>query len=197
MIHRSYSLSGDGIRVTQFSDRLEVQSPGRLPGLVRLENIRNGDERFSRNPHIARVLAEMTSYVRELNEGVRRMFQEMTEYGLREPVYHIGNAHVRVTLYKLQDQADAAAAPEFSERFAPLRKLLGAARTGNLLVWLQERERVTTGEAAVILGVTAVTARKYFLLLQTAGIIEERTKSKSDPKAHWQLRSGALGEELS
>ena len=34
--HRSYSLQGDGVRILDFADRLEVHSPGRLPGLVRV-----------------------------------------------------------------------------------------------------------------------------------------------------------------
>ena len=59
----------------RFEDRLEIESPGRLPGLVRVQNIQNA--RYARNPHIARVLADTTGYVRELNEGVRRMFDEM------------------------------------------------------------------------------------------------------------------------
>ena len=65
--HRSYSQQGEGIRVKQFTDRLEVESPGRFPKLVRVENIRRS--RFSRNPHIARVLAELTDYVREMKRG--------------------------------------------------------------------------------------------------------------------------------
>ena len=192
--HRSYSLSGDGIRVTQFSDRLEVHSPGRLPGLVRLENIRNGNERFARNPHIARVLAEMTSYVRELNEGVQRMFKEMTEFGLQEPVYFIGNASVRVTLYKLLDQTRTDYEREISVRTALLRKLLGVERTSLLLVTLQSRRRITTGEIVTLMQVTPVTARKYLLLLQEAGFVQEHAKSKFDPTAYWSVIENPLIE---
>ncbi|MBA3530085.1 MAG: putative DNA binding domain-containing protein [Propionibacteriaceae bacterium] len=45
--HRSYSLQGDHVRVSLFDDRMEVASPGRLPGPVRIDNIRQ--TRFSRN----------------------------------------------------------------------------------------------------------------------------------------------------
>jgi ATP-dependent DNA helicase RecG len=44
--HRSYSIGGDHVRVELFDDRLEVESTGRLPGLVRLDNIRS--TRFAR-----------------------------------------------------------------------------------------------------------------------------------------------------
>ena len=49
--HRDYSISGDYIRVTMFDDRIEFLSPGKLPGIVTVENIQN--TRFSRNPLIA------------------------------------------------------------------------------------------------------------------------------------------------
>lgn len=63
--HRNYAISGDHIRVSIFDDRMEIQSPGKLPNIVTLDNMRN--TRYSRNPGIARVLAEM-GWVRELNE---------------------------------------------------------------------------------------------------------------------------------
>ncbi len=85
--HRSFSLGGDHVRVELFDDRLEVESPGRLPGLVRLENIRS--TRFARNPRIARALSDL-GYGRELGEGVNRMFEEMNRVGLPDPVYHQG-----------------------------------------------------------------------------------------------------------
>jgi ATP-dependent DNA helicase RecG len=50
-IHRSYSLAGDHVRVEIFPDRIEVESPGRAPGLVRLEDPLNTN-RFARNPRI-------------------------------------------------------------------------------------------------------------------------------------------------
>ena len=56
VVHRSYSIGGDHIRVSLFTDRLEVESPGRLPGLVRIETIRS--TRFARNPRVARTVLE-------------------------------------------------------------------------------------------------------------------------------------------
>lgn len=71
---RSYSLQGDGVRIRHFTDRLEIESPGRLPGLVRVQNIRTA--RLSRNPHVARVLTEMTDYVRESNRVWRECLRK-------------------------------------------------------------------------------------------------------------------------
>lgn len=64
--HRNYAYSGDYIRVMMYDDRLEILSPGKLPNIVTLENMRH--TRWSRNPIIARTLVEF-GWVRELNEG--------------------------------------------------------------------------------------------------------------------------------
>jgi ATP-dependent DNA helicase RecG len=37
-IHRSYSISGDHIRIEIFDDRIEVESPGRFPGISDMSN---------------------------------------------------------------------------------------------------------------------------------------------------------------
>lgn len=68
--------------------RMLIQSPGKLPGAVTLDNIRN--HRFSRNPTIARVFSAF-DWVRELNEGVDKIFQEMDEVGLPAPEYENDN----------------------------------------------------------------------------------------------------------
>lgn len=68
--------------------RMLIQSPGKLPGAVTLDNIRN--HRFSRNPTIARFFSAF-DWVRELNEGVDKIFQEMDEAGLPAPEYENDN----------------------------------------------------------------------------------------------------------
>ena len=68
--------------------RMLIQSPGKLPGAVTLDNIRN--HRFSRNPTITRVFSAF-DWVRELNEGVDKIFQEMDEAGLPAPEYENDN----------------------------------------------------------------------------------------------------------
>ncbi len=82
--HREYALSGSFIKVSMFDDRLEIESPGKLPNIVTLENIK--ETRYSRNPRIARVLTEF-GWVRELNEGVKRIFSDMEKFFLDAPAY--------------------------------------------------------------------------------------------------------------
>ena len=49
--HRDYSIRGTDIQIKMFDDRIVVESPGKLPGLVKTDNIRH--THFSRNPKIA------------------------------------------------------------------------------------------------------------------------------------------------
>lgn len=71
--HREYGMAGAYILVAMYDERLEIQSPGKLPNLVTVDNIR--ETRFSRNPQIARVLTEM-GWVRELNKGSNESIQK-------------------------------------------------------------------------------------------------------------------------
>ena len=59
-------------------------SPGKLPNIVTLENMTH--TRFSRNPVIARFLSEF-GWVKELNEGVNRIYSEMQKSFLNTPKY--------------------------------------------------------------------------------------------------------------
>ena len=43
-------------------------------------------KRFSRNPKIARILSEF-GWVKEMNEGVKRIYSEMESFFLNEPKY--------------------------------------------------------------------------------------------------------------
>ncbi|MTW86755.1 hypothetical protein F3157_13945 [Virgibacillus dakarensis] len=48
LTHRAYNIHGDDIKVKMFDDRLEVHSPGKLPSVVNVKNIK--ETRYSRNP---------------------------------------------------------------------------------------------------------------------------------------------------
>lgn len=82
--HRDYAASGQFIKVSMYDDRLEIESPGRFPYIVTADNIFY--TRFSRNKTISRVMTEF-EWVRELNEGVKKIYSDMAEAGLSEPEY--------------------------------------------------------------------------------------------------------------
>jgi ATP-dependent DNA helicase RecG len=92
--HRDYSPRGEEIRVEMFQDRIEVYSPGWLPGPVSLE--RRGD-RFARNPVIARVLSDL-GFGTRLGRGLQRMAALMAEAHLPRPDLHRLRAGFLLTL---------------------------------------------------------------------------------------------------
>jgi ATP-dependent DNA helicase RecG len=93
--HRDYGIAGDQIRAFLFADRLEVTSPGHLPGPVTVENI--AQERFSRNQVIVQVLADM-GFIERLGYGVDRMVHLMRDHKLTPPRFEETAGGFRVTL---------------------------------------------------------------------------------------------------
>ena len=93
--HRSYNIQGNAIYIRHYDNRMEISNSGPLPSDVTVENIQN--KRFSRNPIMGRVLYEM-GYVRELNEGVPRIFSSMSEWTLDEPEYQEREDTIVLTL---------------------------------------------------------------------------------------------------
>lgn len=82
--HRNYAISGEHTKVFIYDDRMEILSPGDLPNVITIDNIR--EKRYARNPIISRTLTEL-GLVKELNEGVSRIYREMSEFFLEDPIY--------------------------------------------------------------------------------------------------------------
>jgi ATP-dependent DNA helicase RecG len=171
VIHRSYSLAGDHIRVEIFDDRIEVSSPGRFPGLVDVSDPLHV-ARFARNPRIARVLADL-HFGQELGEGVRRMFQEMRDAGLLDPSYRQTSGSVIVTL------PTESAHEAFDAQLSADAKVVVSA--------LRNAGRLSTGELSELLDVSAVTGLRRLRAMQAEGLIEWVGKSSRDPRAYWTL----------
>lgn len=104
--HRDYQISGDGIRLFIFSNRLEITSPGGLPGPVTVANIK--DERFSRNPIIVQVLSDM-GFIERLGYGVDRVIDLMRQQNLSAPEFEEKAGGFRVVL---RNQPAAETEPE-------------------------------------------------------------------------------------
>lgn len=82
--HRNYAISGEHTKVFIYDDRMEILSSGDLPNVITIDNIR--EKRYARNPIISRTLTEL-GLVKELNEGVSRIYREMSEFFLEYPIY--------------------------------------------------------------------------------------------------------------
>ena len=94
--HRAYSITGTDIQIKMFDDHIVVESPGKLLGLVRADNIRF--THFSRNPKIAKFLKNY-KFVKEFGEGVNRMCNELEQVGLKDPVYHTNTFMLQAVIY--------------------------------------------------------------------------------------------------
>jgi len=173
-VHRSYSVVGDHIRVEIFDDRIEISSPGRFPGLVDLNHPLD-TMRFARNPRIARVCADL-SLGQELGEGIRRMFDEMRQAGLTDPIYRQTSGSVELQL--LAEPVDRLLDERLPEHARAITRMLRSA------------ERMSTGEVREALGISRPLAQKELNALREAEIVEWIGKSPKDPRAYWQLKAG-------
>ena len=107
LAHRDYGLTGATTDITVWDDRIEVQSPGPLPGHITVENMR--DEHYSRNRRLMSVLKAL-GLVEEYGEGVDRMFREMEARLMTPPDITATSSSVTVTLrnrflVSVEDQA--------------------------------------------------------------------------------------------
>jgi ATP-dependent DNA helicase RecG len=83
--HRDYSDEGRGVEVYAFNDHLEFRNPGAILSSIRIEDISNQKGvHQSRNTNVARVLREL-GYMRELGEGMRRIYELMHKNELAPP----------------------------------------------------------------------------------------------------------------
>lgn len=104
--HRDYRLKGRRIEIRMYSDRLEVISPGGLPGFITVENI--VEEHFSRNPRIVSGLFQW-GYIEELGLGIDRMMEVMQQAGHKPPMFDARPYSFAVTLYNAREKQSAPA----------------------------------------------------------------------------------------
>jgi len=86
VVHRDYRLNRD-IQIRIFDDRVEVESPGRLPGSLTPATIEKTGS-VPRNGLLARHLREFPNPPNvDAGEGVPMMFAQMAQASLYEPLY--------------------------------------------------------------------------------------------------------------
>ena len=84
VIHRDYSIADD-IHIIIFDNRVEVISPGTLPGHVTPENILT--ERFARNGTIVRLINKLPNPPnKDVGEGLNTVLKVMRKIKLKEPI---------------------------------------------------------------------------------------------------------------
>lgn len=160
--HRDYRLQGRRIELRMFADRLEIISPGGLPGYITLDNI--VEEHFSRNPRLVNGLFQW-GYIEELGLGVDRMYEAMAQAGLQPPVFRAQSHAFTVTLYNKREHKGShwsapRAAPGMNERQA------------RVLAFLREHSSITNGKYQELCpDVSAETLRLDLVDLASQGIL--------------------------
>lgn len=185
--HRDYGFRGDHIRIKMFDDRLEIFSPGKLPNIVTLSNMKT--TRFSRNPKIARILGEF-NWVREFNEGVNRIYEEMKNFFLDDPIYSEPNNNaVQLTLknnfmarhLRASSQLQMLCSPDLWSSFSIAEK--------DILRLIYARQQITTKEAANFIEMSLVSTRSILKKLLELNLLEWHGTSPKDRNQYYTLNS--------
>ncbi len=169
VIHRDYNVSDD-ILITVFDNRVEVKSPGRLPGHITTKNILK--ERFARNPTIVRLLNKYPNPPnKDIGEGLNTAVSKMIEAKLRRP-----------TFKQLEDS------------FLVVLRHTPLARPETLVLeYLDNHPEVTNSAAREFCGIRSENAMKdVFIRLARASKIEP-VPGKKGNKSAWRLIPGATG----
>lgn len=83
VLHRDYSIATD-IQIRIFDNRVEVESPGKLPGHVSLDNIL--DTQAARNPKLVRLINKFPDAPnKDVGEGLNTAFEAMNKLRLKAP----------------------------------------------------------------------------------------------------------------
>ncbi len=174
VIHRAYSNFGDHIRLEVFDNRIEVSSPGRFPGITSLDDLTNV-QRFSRNPRIARVMAEL-SYGQEMGEGLRRMVGVMEATGRQRPIVTQTAGGVTLTLFgAIIYGSELRRLPLAARELFQQLSLLGSAGTGDLV-------RLSNRSRPIVL--------RNLRLLESRKLVQRTGNSPTDPRAYWSVSPG-------
>lgn len=84
VLHRDYSIVTD-IQIRIFDNRVEVESPGKLPGYVTVNNILTAQS--ARNPKLVRLINKFPEAPnKDVGEGLNTAFEAMAKLRLKEPV---------------------------------------------------------------------------------------------------------------
>lgn len=184
LFHRSYNLQGNCTYIRHFDDRLEISNSGPLPAQVTVDNIRS--QRFSRNPRIGRVLSEM-GYVRELNEGVNRIYQYMEESMLSDPIYTDNDNTVRLVLENKISNHKRAIPDETMRTIS--NKWQEYTKTERLIFEkLFKDQEATIAELAEFCGVSEKAVRGYLNHFIDNGMIIKDSDKIRDKSAKYRFR---------
>jgi len=185
--HRDYSNSGEHITIKLFDDRLEICSPGKLGGFVTLDTMKS--KRYSRNPQIARVLNEL-GIVRELNEGVKRIYSEMQKFFLKDPMYSEPDRNSvllvldnNIIMRSKRKEESMLKDNTIQDKWQDLNYL-----EKQVLTTIFDKGEINSEETAKLINRGKTTAVKMLNKLKDLNLIEWTGTSKSDTKGKYIIK---------
>lgn len=120
LLHRDYSIADD-IHIRIFDNRIEVESPGKLPGHITEKNILT--ERFSRNGNLVRIINKFPNPPnQDIGEGLKTAFKAMQQIRLKSPVIKQLDNRVVVYIYHETLASPEEALLEFLEKNSCIKK---------------------------------------------------------------------------
>ena len=99
VMHRAYERTNAPVRITWFSDRIEVLSPGGAFGLVTSETFGQPGVVDYRNPNLAEALRAL-GYVQRFGVGIATARRRLADNGNPEPEFEINDAFVTAVIRK-------------------------------------------------------------------------------------------------
>ena len=167
--HRDYTISGIDIRVDIYPDRLEIESPGKLPNTISLESIRLG-AKYYRNQIVVQYLKE-AGFMDLHSLGIPvKILKLCAEYTGREPDLEELENSFKVILYPKR-KASVGKVEE---------QILGLLRTS--------AEPMKTREISVAIGLSKRTTINWINSLIDKNMVKPTSENRNDPKCRYRLR---------
>lgn len=161
IIHRDYSIADD-VHIRIFDNRIEIQSPGRLPAHVTVKRILQ--ERFARNGAIVRLLNKFPDPPnKDVGEGLNTAFAKMHELGLKDPEIEEKDTDVLVVI-----RHEPLASPEEA-----------------IMKYLETHEKIKNKAAREITNVKMdYQMKSIFGRMEEAGLIEQVPGTRTSNTAY-------------
>lgn len=164
VLHRDYSIA-DNVHVRIFDNRVEVQSPGRLPAHITTKNYFK--ERFSRNGHIVNVINKFPDPPnKNVGEGLATAFEAMRKLRFKDPL--------------LTEQGESVVVVIRHERLASADDIV--------MEYLENNAMITNRDARKLTGITSENSMKnVFKRLQKKKLIDP-VPGRAGFKSAWRKK---------
>ena len=175
--HRAYNFKGTEIQIKMFDDRLVFESPGKLPGQVKPNNIRH--THFSRNPKIAAFL-KAYHFVKEFGEGFDRICREQEANGANVPSFRTDEFILKITVPKVSEKVnvnDERVDINVTEKVNTTENVTDASQktsqktSQKIIDLIKEDPYISTTKMAEIIGVDRRNIARNIKKLQEQGIV--------------------------